>query len=83
VSTWFRANTSKVTSLTTVVALPIILILNWPLGGLLSLHVLASKIYRLKDIGALNNLTLRGLITLHSGLGPLLELRPLKLLLLY
>jgi hypothetical protein len=70
--TWFGESTSKVTSLTTVVALPIIWILNWPLGGLLSLHVLTSWIYRLKDIGELNNLTLRGLITLHTGLGPLL-----------
>jgi hypothetical protein len=33
-----------------------------------------------KDIGALNNLMLWGLISLHSGLSPLLELGPLLLL---
>jgi hypothetical protein len=46
------------TSLATVIALPIILILNWPLGGLLSMHVLTSRICKLKHIGALNILTL-------------------------
>jgi hypothetical protein len=71
------------TSLTTVIAFFVIWILYWPLGGMLSLHVLTSRICRLKDVGALNKLTLRGLITLHGGLGPLLELGPLMLLLMY
>jgi hypothetical protein len=73
-STWLRVSTSKMAFLTTVVAVPVIWILNWHLCGLLSLHVLSSSICRLINIGALKNLTLRCLITLHGGLGPLLEL---------
>jgi hypothetical protein len=34
-------------------------------------------------VGAFNNLKLKDLISLHSGMGPLLELGSLKLLLLY
>jgi hypothetical protein len=39
------------TSLVTIVAFSVIWILNWTLGGLLSLHVPTSRICRLKDVG--------------------------------
>jgi hypothetical protein len=73
------ASTGKMPSLATIEALPIIGVLHGPLSSLLSLHILTSRISRLESIGALDDLMLWGLIALHGGLGPQLELGPLLL----
>jgi hypothetical protein len=61
-------------SFATVEAVPIYGVLQWPLSGLLSLHILACWVSSLENIGMLDELALQGLIALHCGMGPLLEL---------
>jgi hypothetical protein len=71
---WLGTSTIEVSSLATIEAHPIRRVLHWPLSSLLSLHVPTSRVSSLESIGALDELSLWGLIALHCGLGSLLEL---------
>jgi hypothetical protein len=71
---WPGTSTSEVSTLTAIVVPSIPKVLQWPLNGLLVLHILTSRGSSLGGVGALYELALWSPIALHCPLGSLLKL---------